>query len=82
MRPYKMVRGLCPRDCICWVVDARLARRGKRGCCRSSQTVASNMARQSSNTGASRTPPLTDDSETKLAAYNVTGVEYYASRLR
>ena len=63
-----MVRGLRPRVCIRWVVDERLAHRGKRGCNRPCQTDASNPPRQSREHGASGTPPLTGSSETKLAA--------------
>ena len=57
-----MVRGLCPRDWMRGEVDARRARCGWRGQSRSGRTSASNAARRSHQRGASRTPPLTDDS--------------------
>ena len=50
----------------------RRIHRGKRGCCRSGRTGAANAARQYRNRGASRTPPLTGNSETKVAAYRAT----------
>ena len=50
-----MVRGLCPRDWIRWAVDARRARRGWRGCCRSRRTGAPNPPRRSRGHGAPRT---------------------------
>ena len=68
-----MVRGLCPRDWMRGVVDARMAHRGKRGCGWSRRAGASNAARRSHNRGASMTPPLTGGSETNVAAYDVTG---------
>ena len=68
-----MVRGLCPRDWMRGVVDARMAHRGKRGCGWSRRAGASNAARRSHNRGASRTPPLTGGCETNVAAYDVTG---------
>ena len=51
-RPYEMVRGLCPRNCIRWAVGARMAHRWKRGCYRSGHTAAPNSARQSRDGGA------------------------------
>ena len=73
MRPYKMVRGLCPRDWMRGVVDAKRTRRDKRGQNRSSRTSASNAARQSRNGGASRTPPPTAGRKTKVAGCDATG---------
>ena len=37
-----MVRGLCPRDIMRWVAEARSSHRGRRGCGRSGQTTAAN----------------------------------------
>ena len=51
----------------------RLAHRGKHGCNRSRRTGAPNQPRQSRGHGAPRTVHPTGDSETGLAAYNVTG---------
>ena len=55
--------------------ERRRAHRGKHGCHRSRSTAASNEARRSRDRGASRTPPLTGNSETNVAAWNVTGIE-------
>ena len=69
------VRGLHPRDCIRWVVDARMAHRGKRGCNRSRSTSAANLPRRSRDRGAPRTVHPTGGSVSNVAAYNVTGAE-------
>ena len=68
--PVKNVRGLCPRDWIRWVVDASRTHRGKRGCCRSSQTSAANDTRQSHGHGAPRTVHPTGGSVSNAAGYD------------
>ena len=47
-------------------------RRGKRGCHWPRRPSAPTLPRRSRNRGASRTPPLTGDSETNVSAWNVT----------
>ena len=81
-RRLPMVRGLCPRNCIRWVVDARRAHRGKRGCHWSRRPSAPTLPRRSRNRGAPRTVHPTCSSETGLAAYIATGAENHTSRLR
>ena len=78
----QMVRGLCPRNINRWSANTRLTHRGWHGCNRSSRTAASNAARRPHQRGASRTPPLTGSSDTKLAAYNAAGAVNYAQTTR
>ena len=77
-----MVRGRCPRDWMRWVVDAGRAHRGKHGQNRSALTDASNPPRRSRERGAPRTVHPTGGCVSNAAAYNLTGVINYTSRLR
>ena len=76
------VRGLRPRYCIRWTVDARRAHRGKRGCHRSRRPSASNAARQARDRGAPRAVHPTGSSVTGLAAYDATDVENHTQTAR
>ena len=63
-RPFKMVRGLCPRDLHTWGDGRKVGAPWVAGCEWSGRTGAPNAARPSTEGGASGTPPLTGGCET------------------
>ena len=68
-----MVRGLCPRDWIRWVADARRTHRGDAGAVGHAERMRLTHPGNHPAQGASRTPPPTAGCETKAAAYDAAG---------